>query len=110
MSGELLKRREWILDQAIAANKILPERRAAYARMWNQDPVATERLLDELAPGFPLRRQANVVGEGLPSAWFGAKSTRPQPPSAAQVEAEGLPWVPRRKSAQWGHVTVADDR
>jgi hypothetical protein len=112
MSGELAKRREWILDGSIRANKILPERRDAYARMWNQDPVATERLLDELAPGFPQPGQAQAnpgVGEGLPRAWFGANATRPDLPSAAQVEAEGLPWVPRRKSAQAGRVTMAND-
>jgi hypothetical protein len=67
--------------------------------MWNADPVATERLLDELSPGVG---GGVGVDEGLPSEWFGRNVTPSRPPSAAEIEAEGLPWVPLRKTPRTG--------
>ncbi len=107
--SEFEQRRDQVVEAAIAAGKIPPERREAYRSAWDSNPVATERLLAELAPGLPLE------GGGLPEQWFGSRRVKARgsgppsapPPAAKASAAEGLPWVPRRKAARAGRATFA---
>ena len=107
-SGLLEARRDRVVEQAIEAGKIPPERREHYRRAWNENPVATEALLAELAPGLAPKRDDEG---GLPRAWFAsltqddARKSPPPSPPAAQAETEGLPFVPRSKPARRGRVT-----
>ena len=120
MSDPLIERRERVLAEAVAAGKIADERREAYRRMWNKDPVATERLLAELAPGLAAIPSISAE-QPLPREWFPSLANADRragterqpvsaaPPPAGQVEAEALPWVKRPKPARQGRVTIADD-
>lgn len=45
-------RTEQVLDQAVAAGKIPPDRKPYYRQLHERDPAGTERLLASLAPGL----------------------------------------------------------
>lgn len=109
-------RRASVVDEAIRANKIPPERREHYEREWDLNPVATEALLRELAPGVPLSPDLLSAGEGLPAEWFSVEPRKRSALSAEQGAATtkgdggGLPWVkPRAQSARRGRITFAGD-
>jgi hypothetical protein len=109
-------RRARVVDEAIGAHKIPPERREDYERKWDANPTATEALLRELAPGLP-PSSFLLSGEGLPADWFAGGSRRPSLSAerGSTVRASGseddggLPWVARFKPAQHGRVTLARD-
>lgn len=110
----LEERRERFINEAIAAGKIPEGRGDHYRRAWNENPVAAERLLAELAPGLlasgerPAVEPTRCIGPPLPAA------------QGEAVEAGGLPddWFPgpkgtraKRAEAEGGRqrVTKADD-
>jgi hypothetical protein len=102
--GLLEERRELVIEAAIQAHKILPQRREFYRGRWNENPVATEALLRELTPVPPEVVEAEAE-PGLPPEWFGQPRARAQ----TGVAAEGLPWVPIPDPARRGRVTFAGD-
>jgi hypothetical protein len=122
----LEERRNRVVEAAIEAGKILPERRNHYRAAWNRDPVATEALLRELAPGLPLAASASAPeDEGLPASWFPSLRAKPESPSSGgqasrtlpAAAGEGLPdeWFPKvrarkvRAAAGWQRVTIDKD-
>jgi hypothetical protein len=106
-------RRFQIVDEAIRANKIPESRREYYEREWDLNPVATEAVLRELAPGVPVPESLLAEGEGLPVEWFDRRGPHKQmsgPISAEQdADSGGLPWVSTNtRNARQGRTIAGD--
>lgn len=108
------------MDEAINANKIQEARREYYEREWDLNPVATEAVLRELAPGVPVPESLFEDGDGLPAEWFGVgprtrksefvSATGRGAATTEKGDGDGLPWVKRStQAARRGRITLAGD-
>lgn len=91
-------RREYVLDQAIAAGKFGEARRAHYAALYNRDPAGTEQVLAVLAsatdgePPYPrtLFPELARPRSGRSPTRAAALPPPPPPPAARPTTDDGL--------------------
>lgn len=83
------------LDTAVAAGKIPPARKAAWAKLWDSDPSGTKAEIDKLEPGLiPVTERGAQAGTegtadtGYPANWFPEVAAENKGTDAAQSVTE----------------------
>ena len=106
--NEREKRRESVIEQAVADGRLMPGARDRYRAAWDADPFGTEQVLASLSSGLTPPVRAALSGQRDPNpelagarAWFSELSPTPhlQDGGSATSAADAASSVPAGSSS-----------